>query len=235
MITKYQKFEAITIKREQINFAYYNPRKISDSNRKKLRDKLKKMGLLNSLVWNKNTGNLVSGHQRLSIIDQLEKTEDYEITVDCVNLSEKEEIEANVFFNNQSAMGEWNVDMLQEIQSSFNGEIDFITDFGFDKIDLDFMGLNVYKTEPFIKTPEEKNQEIEKMRDLKKQYREQQKQEKSENGDSVYGEQNDYYLTIVFNNNRDKWNFLNKIRKDVKEKYIKASIIYDVVKEEYRF
>jgi hypothetical protein len=56
-----------------------------------------------------------------------------------------------------------------------------------------------------------------------------------ESGESIYGEQNDYILTIVFNTNKDKQSFNRKIGLKFDEKYLKASKMFDIIKEEYRF
>lgn len=66
-----------------------NPRTISDDARRKLRDNLKRVGLLQPLVWNRRSGNLVSGHQRLSQMDDLMGTANYHLTVAVVDLDDK--------------------------------------------------------------------------------------------------------------------------------------------------
>lgn len=127
--------ETIKIKRSQINLAGYNPRKISPEAKRKLKENLSKMGLMGGLVWNKRTGNLVSGHQRLSILD-IDKNydaktfeNDYDVFVTCVDLSDKDEKTQNIFFNNQSAMGFFDEDKLHEIMK----EVDFSELTGFSK------------------------------------------------------------------------------------------------------
>lgn len=127
--------ETVKIKRSQINLAGYNPRKIAPEAKRKLKENLSKMGLMGGLVWNENTGNLVSGHQRLSILD-LDKSydaktqeNDYDVFVTKVNLSEKDEKTQNIFFNNQSAMGFFDEDKLHEIMK----EVDFSELTGFSK------------------------------------------------------------------------------------------------------
>ena len=127
--------EPIKIKRSQIKLAGYNPRKISPEAKRKLKENLSKMGLMGGLVWNKRTGNLVSGHQRLSILD-IDKNydvktfeNDYDVFVTCVDLSEKDEKTQNIFFNNQSAMGFFDEDKLHEIMK----EVDFSELTGFSK------------------------------------------------------------------------------------------------------
>ena len=87
---------SIELMRSQINFASYNPRKLSDDARKRLKANLKRIGLAGGIVWNETTGNLVSGHQRLSILDEIQryntdtKENDYPIRVEVLRLTEKE-------------------------------------------------------------------------------------------------------------------------------------------------
>src|SRR5690606_22852641 len=71
-LSKYQKFVAVTIGRQEIKNAPYNPRVITDEEKKNLRRLIKKHGIVETLVWNIRTGNLVGGHQRLNILDALE-------------------------------------------------------------------------------------------------------------------------------------------------------------------
>lgn len=106
-MTRLQSFEIERVSRAQIKGAPYNPRKISAINRKKLKANLQKVGLLEPLVWNRRTGNLVGGHQRISLIDALEKSDNYTIDVAAVDLSEAQEREQNIALNNPLIQGEW--------------------------------------------------------------------------------------------------------------------------------
>lgn len=121
------------IQRSIINFANYNPRKISPEARKSLKANLKRIGLLGGIVWNEVTGNLVSGHQRVSIIDEVNKynsdtkENDYLIRVEVVRMDEKTEKEQNIFMNNRSVQGEFDTEMLRDL---------------LDGIDYNFAGLN---------------------------------------------------------------------------------------------
>ena len=80
-MAKIKEAEIVKIKRSQISLADYNPREISKDAKKRLQNGLEKYGLVSTLVWNKRTGTLVSGHQRLSIMDEKNGGNDYEITV----------------------------------------------------------------------------------------------------------------------------------------------------------
>lgn len=100
---------------------------------------LEKLKLLQPLVWNERTGNLVSGHQRIGIIDQLEGTDDYQLDFSVVNLSEADEMAANIAFNNEAAMGQFDADGLQKMLEEMAGGAsleDLLPSTGFDLADL---------------------------------------------------------------------------------------------------
>ena len=88
-----QKFKIKRIHREQLKEAEYNPRFIDGEAKKRLSKNIKNVGLLETLVWNERTGNLISGHQRLSILDKIEKGTDYYLDVAVVDLDEVSEKE----------------------------------------------------------------------------------------------------------------------------------------------
>lgn len=137
---KIRQAQQITVKRSNINFAHYNPRTISDEARKKLKANLKRVGLLGGIVWNKTTGNIVSGHQKVSVMDEVNRYEngnnDYNIKVEVVEMNEKTEKEQNLFMNNRSAQGEYDNDMLKDMLI----DIDY-TNAGMDEFDLQMLGI----------------------------------------------------------------------------------------------
>lgn len=71
MKSKIRQSETKTILRSQITPASYNPRKITDEARKALKRNIKANGIIGGMVWNESTKNLVSGHQKLSIADEI--------------------------------------------------------------------------------------------------------------------------------------------------------------------
>lgn len=134
--------ESREIQRSEINFANYNPRKIAPDARKKLKANLKRVGILGGIVWNEVTGNLVSGHQRVSVIDEVNKynpvtkDNDYAIRVEVVQMDEKIEKEQNIFMNNRSVQGEFDDDMLR----SLIHDIDYSAA-GLNDFDLNMLGI----------------------------------------------------------------------------------------------
>jgi len=57
---------------DKLNPAKYNPRvdlKPGDPEYEKLKRSIKEFGYVEPIVWNKRTGNVVGGHQRLKILE----------------------------------------------------------------------------------------------------------------------------------------------------------------------
>jgi hypothetical protein len=116
-IAKCQAFVMEEIHRSEINPATYNPRTISDGAKKTLRKGMERFGLVAPLTWNKRTKNLVSGHQRLGTIDAREGTLNYRLAVAVVDVDEKTERELNIFLNNPTAQGDWDLKALEKMLS----------------------------------------------------------------------------------------------------------------------
>jgi len=135
-LTSYQKFHVERVHRRDIKNAVYNPRVIDSHNKAKLRGILKKLGLREPLVWNAKTGNLISGHQRLSILDALEGSDNYLMDVSATDATPEEEIELNIAFNNRGIQGDFDTDKLEEILKTPNLRLDMT---GFEKADLEAM------------------------------------------------------------------------------------------------
>lgn len=92
-LSKYIKSESVELSRSAIRFASYNPREIDEESRKTLKRGIKKYGLVGGIVVNKHLGlTVVAGHQRLSVMDELQKYDsetkenDYKIRVDVINV-----------------------------------------------------------------------------------------------------------------------------------------------------
>ena len=91
------------VNRSEIKNNEYNLRKLSDKAKKKLKDNLEKVGLIQPITWNRITGNIVSGHQRVALLDSLHKSKKYSLSVAVVEMDEKTEKEQNIFMNNTGA------------------------------------------------------------------------------------------------------------------------------------
>ena len=97
--------------------ANYNPRTISDAAMKGLEHSIDRFGLVQPIVWNKRTGNIVGGHQRLAALLNRGATE---ADVYVVDLPEVEEKALNLALNNPGIQGEFTaavVDIIEELQA----------------------------------------------------------------------------------------------------------------------
>ncbi len=93
---------------EKLAPAPYNPRQISPEALAGLRASLDRFGCVEPVIWNKRTGHVVGGHQRLKALQQLGETETQVVVVD---LDEAEEKALNVALNNPAIAGEFTADI----------------------------------------------------------------------------------------------------------------------------
>lgn len=103
------------IHRTQAKGAAYNPRFMPEANRRKLREGIESLGNLGPIIWNRRTGNIVGGHQRISVFDDYYQTQNYTLRVAAVDLDDKQEREANVLLNNPKAQGEFDFEKLGDL------------------------------------------------------------------------------------------------------------------------
>ncbi len=78
----------------------------------RLKRSLQEFDLVQPLVWNKQTGHVVGGHQRLSL---LKADGVQEVPVVVVSLSLEREKALNVTLNNEQVGGRWDGDLLQQL------------------------------------------------------------------------------------------------------------------------
>jgi len=134
-----------TIPIDDIKPSAYNPRKDlqpDDPEYRKLQKSIEEFGLVEPLIWNERSGNLVGGHQRLKV---LRARGDTEVEVSVVDLEDTKERALNIALNKIS--GEWDFpllkDLLQEIDTgAFDIEIT-----GFDAKEIESL-MNELHQEP---------------------------------------------------------------------------------------
>lgn len=230
-----EKFSIGKISRADIHGAPYNPRKISASAAKKLRASLRNFGMLEPVVWNKTTGNIVGGHQRLEQMDALLKKDDYELTVAIVELDPETEVKANITLNNPSVMGEWDTDRLAEIKIDWP-QIDFEGDLGFDKYDLDLIFADTavegdvftaFEQQREVKSEVDRLREVDRIKEAKRENRHEAAAADAE-GETFEVEKDDYMVTFVFPNNSEKRDFMSHIKEKPGERYVKHTKLYDI-------
>lgn len=241
-LSKYFTGEVVTVNRSAIHFASYNPRTITEDNRKNLKRGIKRYGLLGGIVVNKRTGmTIVGGHQKVSILDDLHKynpqtkENDYKLRVELVDVDEKTEKEENILLNNPNAQGQWNRDKLAEMIPG----IDY-KDAGLSEADLSLMGLDyMFKTE-------EETELADSLGDLMKEANEEHEAEKAQRQAEKQAERAakvahmkevkeqvrqaaeksagnmDAYVMLSFDNMENKNRFLQRFGYDPENKFIKG-------------
>ncbi len=115
--------------------AEYNPRKDlkpGDAEYEKLKRSIEQFGYVEPVIWNKTTGRVVGGHQRLKVLIDSGLNE-----VDCVviELSEEKEKALNIALNKIS--GEWNTDKLALLITDLQGADFDVSLTGFSPVEID--------------------------------------------------------------------------------------------------
>jgi len=237
-----QKFQTKTIHRNQIKEASYNPRTIDPENKKLLGKNLEKRGLLETLVWNKKTGNLVSGHRRLEKMDAYHKRKykntDYQITVACVELTIAEEKEQNIFFNNPNAQGNWDRDLLLEMIPDID-----LGNAGFTEFDLNVIGIELDLESNQIEEIDTVINNFEKIKDDDRENKKRERElnpdqkdwkEVKKNMNEQYAKNNaakEDYVVITFDSIENKGAFLDRFGFEADSRYIKGELFHQKIKD----
>lgn len=127
---------------EKLNPAKYNPRKDlkpGDSEYEKLKKSIETFGYVEPVIWNKRTGNIVGGHQRLKILVEQGVSE-----VECVvvDMDEKEEKALNVALNKVS--GDWDLPKLADLIGELDESMFDISLTGFETAEIDDLFSKVH-------------------------------------------------------------------------------------------
>lgn len=122
-----------------IKNAPYNPRKISESGAIGLRKSIQDHGLVEPIIWNALSGNIVGGHQRLTQLDILEGRPNYRLHVNRVELNERHEIAMNIVLNNPDLQGEYDIPMLVDLVTKDKSILELT---GFKTVDIEVMAFN---------------------------------------------------------------------------------------------
>lgn len=207
--SKYQKFIVETISRNDIKNADYNPRIMSKEAKKRLKENLKSHGLASALTWNRRTGNLVGGHQRLEQLDSLEKNKNYSLDVCVIDVDEYEEIKLNTLLNNSSMQGDWDTDKLIEIRNDYGTDF---SEMGFTELDVNFMFDGDNRFTDLFETEETETVKsgLENVKEARKNSAERLEAKNNIN----------WYSIIVFKDEEQKKEFYKQINMPVYEEYL---------------
>ena len=114
--------------------AKYNPRKDlkpGDAEYEKLKRSMEQFGYVEPVIWNKTTGRVIGGHQRLKVLADFGLKE-----VDCVvvEFSEEKEKALNIALNKIN--GEWDTDKLAMLISDLQGSDFDVSLTGFEEAEI---------------------------------------------------------------------------------------------------
>ncbi|MEN8493464.1 site-specific DNA-methyltransferase [Dehalococcoides sp. THU3] len=123
------------LKTELLIPADYNPRKDlkpGDPEYEKLKRSIEQFGYVEPVIWNKTTGRVVGGHQRLKVLLNMGITE-----VECVviEMDEEKEKALNIALNKIS--GDWDKDKLALLIADLQGADFDVSLMGFEPAELD--------------------------------------------------------------------------------------------------
>lgn len=117
---------------ELLKEAEYNPRIALTPDMpeyQKLKKSIEEFGNVVPIVWNKTTGNVVGGHQRLTVLKNMGYTS---VPCSVVELDEKEEKLLNIALN--KIKGEWDFEKLKAILREFDYEVATASGFAAEEI-----------------------------------------------------------------------------------------------------
>lgn len=120
------------IKVTALNAAPYNPRVTLEPGMpewEKIKRSISEFGNVEPIVWNKRTGNVVGGHQRLSVLKSMGYEE---VPCSVVDLDEDEEKILNLALN--KIKGRWDYDKLEDILRGFDYEVATVSGFSAEEI-----------------------------------------------------------------------------------------------------
>lgn len=200
---KIKQSETIFIKRSQVHFAPYNPRKKNPKVVNELKRNFKKVGFLGGIVWNEETGNLVGGHKRVEALDLIngyDGKNDYDIKVEKVNLDDKTEKEQNIFLNNKRVQGETDYELLSKLLPDIEKENAGIDDYDIDIVKSIVPDFNFGDNEIIQNDFKELKGDKEQIKKLKKDIKKQ-----------TSNNQQSFYFVVTFDSNDDKCEFLESI------------------------
>ena len=107
---------------KDLNPAAYNPRKTlapGDVEYEQIKQSILTYGMVEPVVWNKQTGNVVAGHQRLIVLADLGHED---VSTSVVDIPEAQEKALNIALNKIS--GEWDDEKLAALLEELSADAD---------------------------------------------------------------------------------------------------------------
>ena len=217
--------QSVEVMRSSIHFADYNPRKISPEGKKALKKSIKQFGVLGGIVVNKRTNyTIVSGHQKVMLLDEIAKGKDYSLRVELIDVDLKKEMEINITMNNPNVGGEWDYDKLAAVVPDIDWQAAGLTEADLSVIGVDYMfqteevtsvadtleELHELAKPPKVEKPKKTTEELK----ATKQQVKEQAQQKAETMNA--------YVVLSFDSQTNMNNFLMRFGYVPNQQYIKG-------------
>lgn len=111
-----KKWQTVKMQVSELMPADYNPRDITEKALTGLGNSIERFGVVQPVVWNRRTGNVVGGHQRLKVLIANGETETDVVVVD---FDANEEMALNLALNNPAIQGDFVSDKLGTLLENF--------------------------------------------------------------------------------------------------------------------
>lgn len=216
----------VRVRRSELKGAAYNPRSISAEAARRLRENLRKRGLLGpAIVVNRPTMTVIAGHKRLELLDLLEQGADYYIDVTMVELTPKEEREQNVFMNNTSTQGEFDLALFEQLLKEPEIKLE-PEGMGFDILELeDLLGPEAIGS--LVPPPSEEQKEASKSAAEVAAEIAAIKAAKKEAAAQSRAEQATVHATIVWKSWEAKEEFMRHLGKQPEEMWLDGEMVFE--------
>lgn len=236
MTKRLKESETRLILRSDINFAPYNPKSHTQQAVKDMLKNFKRIAFSGGVVWNEATKNLIDGHKRVMAQDLYYKYDgtaetDYQIKVEVLSLDEKTEKEQNIWYTRSRS------DFDDELMRNLIPEIDY-ENAGLDDYDLSYYGieLNIQESESVVEAIEDLYQPIQQQKEIAKEVSQEEKKAKVKETKAQIMENAqekaknlDAYVTLSFDNWKNKEAFMIRMGFDPEFKMIKGETLSEMV------
>lgn len=197
--------------------------------REKLGRELRRYGLVETLVWNRRTGNLVGGHQRLREIDRNQgwkgaDSPDYSLDLAVIDVTEREEKAINVALNNPGAQGEYDPDLLGSILREIQTDL---ADVGIDRMDVEIMlgpdvAGSLFSADAEPEEIKAAADELERMAGLKER-------KKKHRAAALERDDTEFYTVVVFQSREQREAFMTHLGLGPEERYTDGRAVADLL------
>lgn len=205
------------IKLADVKPAAYNPRrqlKPGEKEYEALKASISRWSLVEPLVVNLRTGNLVGGHQRYNVLLDLGHTEAEAAVVD---LDEKQEKLLNVALNRIE--GQWDYEKLQDLFEEFSAEDIFATGYSDGELKTLFGGEDEDPTDLYQDDPEpEEDDDVEDPA----AWHDDEEDEEDEDPDFLGAS---WVVTLTFRSSRDAQRWIDRMGYDATAKAGKKTTV----------